>query len=53
MIRANGKIAFPLIGDVQAAGLSPSVLAADLTIKLSRYLNEPRITIRMIDRTKE
>jgi len=53
VIRANGKITFPLIGEVQPAGLSPHQLAADLTFKLSKYINEPRITISIADRIKE
>ena len=53
MIRPNGKITFPLIGEVQAAGMSPHQLVADLTVKLSNYLKDPRITIRMADRNKE
>jgi polysaccharide export outer membrane protein len=53
IIRLNGKIAFPLIGEVQAAGLTPRQLVADVTFKLSKYLNDPRVTMHMAHRTKE
>jgi polysaccharide biosynthesis/export protein len=44
-IRPDGKITMPLIGDVQAAGLTPERLAAQLTQALSEYINKPEVTV--------
>lgn len=45
MVRPDGKITMPLIGDLQAAGLSPIQLTKDLTEKLSTYVNRPDVTV--------
>jgi len=44
-VRADGMISLPLLNDVQAAGLTPMQLAANLTDKLKKYLADPRVTI--------
>lgn len=44
-VRPDGKIAFPLIGDVQAAGLTPDELREQITRRLSKYLKTPRLTV--------
>jgi polysaccharide export outer membrane protein len=44
-VRPDGKITIPLIGDLQAAGLTPERLAAQLTQALSQYINKPEITV--------
>jgi polysaccharide export outer membrane protein len=46
-VRPDGKITLPLIGDVQAAGLTPERLAAQLTQALSQYINKPDITVTL------
>jgi polysaccharide export outer membrane protein len=46
-VRPDGKITLPLIGDVQAAGLTPERLAAQLTQALSQYINKPEITVTL------
>jgi polysaccharide biosynthesis/export protein len=46
-VRPDGKITLPLIGDVQAAGLTPESLAGQLTEKLSQYINKPEITVTL------
>jgi polysaccharide export outer membrane protein len=38
-------ISLPLLGDVQAAGLTPSQLAASITEKLKKYVTDPRVTV--------
>lgn len=37
-VRSDGKISLPLVGDVQAAGLTPSQLTAELTKSLNRFM---------------
>ena len=44
-VRPDGKISLPLLNDVQAAGLTPSQLAAQITTSLNRYLTDPQVTI--------
>jgi polysaccharide export outer membrane protein len=44
-----GTIAFPLIGDVRASGLSVSELQAELSDKLrDGYLKDPRVSIEVL-----
>ena len=40
-VRPDGKISLPLIGDVQAAGLTATQLAESVTEKLQAYYKEP------------
>jgi len=44
-VRPDGKISLPLINDVQAAGVTPQQLAADVTNKLRKFLTEPQVTV--------
>ena len=44
-VRPDGKISVPLIGDVQASGKTPEVLAAELTTLLKKYVEQPRVTV--------
>ena len=44
-IRPDGKITFPLVGDVQAAGRTPRQLTEDLTKVLGRFIKEPVVTV--------
>lgn len=46
-IDMSGKIMFPLIGDVQAGGVSIFKLRDEMTARLSRYLKDPQITINI------
>lgn len=44
-VRPDGKISAPLIGDVQAAGLAPEELAANIREKLAVYIREPQVSV--------
>jgi polysaccharide export outer membrane protein len=44
-VRPDGKISLPLLNDVQAAGLTPLQLAAQITEKLKKFLTEPQVTV--------
>jgi polysaccharide export outer membrane protein len=44
-VRPDGKISMALIGDVQAAGKTPTQLADDLTVLLKKYIAEPHVTV--------
>jgi polysaccharide biosynthesis/export protein len=44
-VRPDGKISLPLLGDVQAAGLTPLQLGMSITDGLKKYLADPRVTV--------
>jgi polysaccharide biosynthesis/export protein len=44
-VRSDGKISLPLIGEVQAAGLTPLKLEKDIAGKLKNYISEPEVTV--------
>lgn len=44
-IRPDGKITFPLVGDIQAAGRTPKQLTDDVSKALEKYIKEPVVTI--------
>jgi polysaccharide export outer membrane protein len=44
-VRPDGKISLPLLNDVQAAGLTPSQLAAQITDSLKKYVTTPQVTV--------
>ena len=44
-IRPDGKITMPLVGEVQASGLTPVQLAAQITEKLSQFINRPEVMV--------
>lgn len=44
-VRPDGKISLPLLNDVQAAGLSPAALAAQITESLKKYVTNPQVTV--------
>lgn len=49
LVNANGKLSLPLIGDVQAAGVTTTTLANAIQRKLADgYLREPRVSIDVL-----
>jgi len=44
-VRSDGKISLPLIGDIQAAGRTPSQLELDITEKLKSYITDPQVAV--------
>jgi polysaccharide biosynthesis/export protein len=44
-VRPDGKISLPLLNDVQAAGLTPDQLAAQITASLRKYVTDPQVTV--------
>ena len=45
LVRPDGMISLPLIGDVQAAGLTPLRLADQITVKLKKYVQDPNVSV--------
>jgi polysaccharide export outer membrane protein len=46
-VRSDGKISLPFVDDVAAAGMSPNDLARSLEVRLTGYVNGPRVTIAL------
>ena len=46
-VRPDGKIAFPLVGELTAAGLSSGQLSKQLTQGLAEYIKDPKVTINI------
>jgi len=44
-VRPDGKISLPLLNDVQAAGLTPTQLAEQITESLKKYVTNPQVTV--------
>ncbi|HUE44438.1 MAG TPA: polysaccharide biosynthesis/export family protein [Candidatus Sulfotelmatobacter sp.] len=44
-VRSDGRISLPLLNDVQAAGLTPTMLAGVIAGKLRKYVTNPQINI--------
>ncbi len=44
-VRSDGKISLPLIGEVQAAGLTPLKLEQDIASKLQNFISQPEVTV--------
>lgn len=44
-VRPDGKISLPLLNDVQAAGLTPTQLAEQITASLKKFVTGPQVTV--------
>jgi polysaccharide biosynthesis/export protein len=45
LVRPDGRISFPLAGDVQAAGRTAEQVAEEVTARLDRYIPDPVVTV--------
>ncbi len=45
LVRIDGKFSFPLLDDVQAAGLTPLQLKTNVQNRLADFVNEPVVTV--------
>jgi polysaccharide export outer membrane protein len=48
-VRPDGKITIPLVGEVDAAGETPTQLTDDLTARLGKYINHPDVSVSVTD----
>ncbi len=44
-VRPDGRISVPLIGDIKAAGKEPEKLAQDISVALSNFIREPKVSV--------
>ena len=49
LIRPDGKITVNMLGDVEAAGITPEELAATIRERLKKYIVEPDVTVSVTD----
>jgi polysaccharide biosynthesis/export protein len=45
LVRPDGRVSFPLVQDMQAAGITPGELKIQVEKKLSEFLSAPEVTI--------
>lgn len=45
VVRPDGKISVPLVGDVKVAGKSTSSLSAEVETRLADYIRNPKVTV--------
>lgn len=48
-VRMDGKISLPLVDDIQAAGMTPLQLKSELAKKLKEYIDDPTVTITVVE----
>lgn len=48
-VRLDGKISLPLVNDIQAAGLTPLQLRDALTNRLKAFLDNPTVTVTVME----
>lgn len=48
-VASDGTITMPLIGQVDAAGLTAKDLQAELTSRYAHFVHDPKITVRVFD----
>lgn len=47
-VRPDGMISLPLVGDMQAAGLTPMNLADQISEHLKKFINQPTVTVTVM-----
>jgi polysaccharide biosynthesis/export protein len=45
LVRPDGMISMPLLGDIRAAGKTPMQLASEISAKLQKYIQDPNVTV--------
>jgi polysaccharide biosynthesis/export protein len=45
LVRTDGKISFPLLGDVQASGRTPMEIRTEIESRLKAYVDNPVVTV--------
>lgn len=45
LVRPDGMISLPLLGDVQASGMTPLQLADQIATKLKKYVQDPNVSV--------
>lgn len=46
-VRPDGMVSMALLNDIPASGLTPMQLAADITVKLKKYIQDPIVSVQV------
>lgn len=49
VVRSDGFISMPLVGDIEAAGKTPPQLKAEIESKLSKFIKDPRCAVIVVE----
>jgi polysaccharide export outer membrane protein len=49
VVRPDGKISFPLIGDIKAGGKTPEELRLEITKSLDKFIPDPVVTVMVLN----
>jgi len=49
IVRPDGGVSFPLVGNIQAADLTPSELEAAITVRLAKYIPDAVVTVSVVN----
>lgn len=49
VVRPDGMITVPLVGEVRVSGMTPSQIEATLVSDLKQYVNEPRVAVTVAE----
>lgn len=49
LVRVDGKISVPLLGDVETSGLTPQQLSTELSERLRRFVEVPHVTVSVAE----
>jgi polysaccharide export outer membrane protein len=47
LVRPDGKISFPLVGDIAAAGTTPEAVQSAIAERLEKYIPDPVVTVSL------
>ncbi len=47
-VRPDGMISMQLVNEIKAAGLTPTQLAADITGRLTKFINHPEVNVQIL-----
>jgi polysaccharide biosynthesis/export protein len=45
LVRPDGMVSMPLLGDVQAAGMTPEQLGDQISVKLKKFIQDPLVSV--------
>jgi len=48
-VRPDGKLSLPLVGEIQAQGLTPAALQSEIEQRLSAYIAHPQVTVMVLE----
>ncbi len=53
VVRPDGMITYPTVGDIYVSGMTPSSVAKVLTAKVGQFVKNPRVTVSLLNSVAE